>query len=238
MDLTNDPNGMGMEIAQIMAATPEWQRAKEELRAVLRPDMKQEDALAVCSRALAEVGLGSEVMLAKIPETYAPLLTPEVRASFAQLLDLYMFASVLSDLEGSGPLPLVSIARGGVRVEEHKSGDAVLKVVHAMVTPFDNPEQIIAEFAEACYRTYDSSAFSHRTTNVRDAEWWRRHEQDETYRTIALHDSRSGLAPEARIAPAEYADEVLRATDRVRRAVRRFTSRWTRNADLMSKGAR
>ncbi len=237
MDLTNDPNGVGMELAQIIAATPEWQQAKEALRAVLRPDMKQEEALAVCNRALAEVGLGSEAMLADIPEAYAPLLTPEVRASITRGLDLYMFASVLSDLEGSGPLPLISIARGSVRIEEYESDGAVFQVVHAMATPLDNPEQIIAEFAEACYRTFDSSAFSHRTTNARDAEWWRRHEQGETYRKIALRDSRSGLAPEARIAPAEYADEVLRATDRVRRAVRRFRSRWTRNADLMSKKA-
>ena len=235
MDLTDDPSGAGMELAQIMASGPEWQQAKEELRPQLRPDMSQDEVVAAGIAALANAGIGSEAIIAGIPDSYRAQLSPEVQEQMGRAFDLYMTASLVKDLIDGTPLPVMSIARGMVRVEAHEVDGAVFNVVHAMATPLDDPELMIAEFAEACYRTFPGPVFGRFIENVRDAEWWRKHKEGEPYRGIALDDPRSGLAPEAKLEPQEYADEVRRATDRVRRAVKRFSARWTAKADALSK---
>jgi hypothetical protein len=191
--------------------------------------------VAISKVALAEAGLGADAVLDGMPEEYRRALSPEDAESLRQMVDLYMTASLLTDLQTGAPLPVMSLARGFVKVAETEVEGTSYPVVHAMATPLDDPDLIIAEFAETCYRTFPGPVFARYVENVRDAEWWRRHKSGEPYRHIAMDDSRSGLAPEAKLEPKEYADEVRRATDRVRRAVKRFSARWTRKADALSK---
>lgn len=223
------------ELAQIIASTPEWAEVKKAMQQSWDCDRDGEKLVAVGRSKLSEVNLGGASMLAEVPSQYAELFTPEVRDAVETMLDLYMLRSAAHEIEHGSPLPAIPLAGGHVGVETIEEDGVSLSVVHAYVTPFGDPEEIAARFLQQCYQVMPAESFAKRPEAPRDSEWWRRHQLGESFREIAVSDQRSGLAPEARANPKDYVDEVNRATDKVRRAVRRFRQRWTQKVDSMSK---
>lgn len=234
------PPGLGIngsqleEVARMLTSLPQWQSVKSALQEEYDRSRDQARVMAAGIARLREVGLGGETFLDGIPPEYARLLAPEQRAKLCEALEQYMLASAMHDIINGEPLPIIPIAGGDVRVETHVSDGIEQRVVTAYATVLGDPLRIAAEFVEKCRHVFPES-FATYPNGQRDAEWWSRHRREDQYRDIALSDPRSGLSPEAVARPDEYPDEVNRATDLVRRAVRRFEKRWTDKVDTMSK---
>lgn len=230
-----NPSAALGDIGQVIAASPEWQTVKDAMVEAFNLHGDPKRVMEAGIAKLREVGLDGETMLGSIPPQYRKLMSDDDLADAAAALDAYMIGSAANDIVTGSPLPLPSMAGGQVSVEQIDHDGIVMPVVHAYVTPMGDPEDIAARFVAACYQNFDPETFAKREMGGRDAEWWRRHRQGETYRQIALSDERSGIPPEARAYPQHYKPEVTRGTDRVRRAVIRFHKRWTQKVDSVSK---
>lgn len=231
-------HGVLEELAQAVSAIPGWQKTVAALRSAERAGATQEQLLTIARDGLAELGFTAEGLRRAIPPEHAARVSDSEIAHMGEAFEALMLSTIFEEGVTGQPRALPASVAGGVSVSVESTPDGhEIPVVQAFATPFRDPEEVIAEFADACYRTFDAEAFAHRAKSARDAEWWKRYVCGESFRAIALSDPRSGLAPEAANDETEYADEIARATDRVRRAVRRIRRRWTPILDSVSKEA-
>jgi len=239
--MLNNDNPLGpisgplQEIAQMMRATDEWQAVRQAMIDAYERTGEQEAVVTAGRQALSQVGWDGTSILSYLPAPYDELVPEDQRAKAAEVVDLYMIGSVAQEIVTGEPLPLLPLAGGNVRVEWLEVDETRYPVVHAYVTPLGDPEQIAELLLDQCYRVFDSDTFAKHTVGARDAEWWTRWKRGQQFRDIALDDKRSGLAPEALATPDQYPDEIAKATDTVRRAVKRFDKRWTQKLDSLSK---
>lgn len=200
------------------------------MRADCAAGLPQEQLLENCLAELAREGITPEAIIGSIPPELRRMLPAEAPEVLPRLLTLTLAAMVAASAENkTALLPFDMTSHCFVTSE---SG---VPLVWGIASPLD-PQRAIEQFAVKCYQTFPAESFSHSRNAARNAEWFMRHKQDhDSYREIALSDPRAGLAPEVRVSPSEYPEEVQRATDRVAKAVQRFCRGWTKKAAMMSK---
>lgn len=228
-------SGQMQELAQLLSATDEWQHVRQVMVDAYERTGDQNAVIDAARAALTDTDFGGRAVVAAIPEPYRSAMSQSDIDKAIQGIDGYMIASIATEVLSGQPLPVMPLAGNDVRVEWVEQEGLRFPIIHAFVTPLGDPVATAERFLDLCFRTFDAETFAKRTAGARDAEWWTRHNRGDGYRDIALSDERSGLALEARADPNEYADEIVRATDTVRRAVKRFNKRWTQKVESLSK---
>lgn len=223
------------ELGHVMRATDEWQVVRQAMIDAYERSANPEAVVTAGREALVQVGWGGGSVLEAIPEPYRSLIPDDQIEPMTEAFDHYMIASIATEIVTGQPLPLMPLAGGRVQVEWLEDEETRFPVIHAYVTPLGDPEQIAEQLLDECYRAFGPDTFAKRTVGARDAEWWTRWKRGEEYRAIAIDDERSGLAPEVLAGPDQYPGEIAKATDTVRRAVKRFDKRWTQKLNSMSK---
>lgn len=221
------------EWGRLLAQTPEWRQVKDKMVRSWQNHRDVPRLIADGRAALAEVGFDGYAMLGEMPEPYASMMTDEQREQAANVLEMYMLASVAHEVENGEPLPVLPLAGGHVSVEVSTVGDLSVPTVHVFATPLGDPEALAEQFLVKCYQTFPE-AFGQPAAGPRDAEWFARQATGETCRQIALSDPSAGLAPEVLVSPDEYPDEVDRAEAKVIKAVQRYRKRWTKFVESLS----
>lgn len=207
-----------------------------ELKTAHESGASLEELVELSRKRLSATGDDGATFLEAIPEEVRGMIPPEQLEAVEKIVDL-SYLKTLADADSGEHAPAMFqqlVDTFGIRVQEEEVDGVPVKFVMAIIYPFINPEAQIARLIETCYQVYPPELFKRSRNSERDSMWYRRNREGESYREIALSDTRSGITPEAQANPDEYADEVETAESRVAKAVQRFHSGWTKKLGMVS----